>query len=153
MSIQAELTTELKDAMKAQDADRRDVIRQIQTEIARAKSEPGFSGEVDDDLYRKVIGGYVKKMAKAREEYLTAGDRGAAQAAKLAFEIEYLARWLPKQLGEDETRLLVRQAIGDLDADDPKMVGRVVGHIMKSGREGLDGGLVNRLVREELGAG
>ena len=153
MSIKDELAAELKDAMKAQDKPRLAVIRQVETEIARVRSEPGFEGDVDDDLYRRVLGSYVKKMEKAREEYTELGERGAEQAAKLAFEVDYLARWLPQALGEDETRAIVRGAIEELGVDDPKMVGRVMGHIMKAGHDGLDGGVVNRVVREELGAG
>lgn len=149
MSIKEELSAELKDAMKAQDRPRRDVIRQIETEVSIARSSPGFKGSADDDLYRRVIGSYVKKMTKAREEYAAAGDRGKAQADKLDFEIEYLSRWLPRTLGEAETRALVRGAIDELGADDPKMAGRVIGHVMKSGEE-LDGSLVARLVGEEL---
>ena len=89
-------------------------------------------------------------MDKARREYEAAGERGKAQADKLAYEIEYLAQWLPIGPSEDETRALVRFAIAELRADDPKMMGRVIGHVMKS-NAGLDGALVNRLVREELG--
>jgi hypothetical protein len=38
-------------------------------------------------------------------------------------------------------------------AGEEKAAGRVVGHLMKSRGEDLDGGLVNRLAREELTAG
>ncbi len=51
MSIQEDLAAELIDALKAKDQPRKDVIRSIETEVARAKSEPGFSGDVDDNLY------------------------------------------------------------------------------------------------------
>ena len=81
--------------MRTQDRDRRDVIRQIETEVAVARSEPGFSGEVDDDLYRRVISSYVKKMDKARGEYLAAGERGAAMAAKLGYEVCLLEPMAP----------------------------------------------------------
>ena len=151
MPIHDELATELKDAMKARDRARMDVIRLIETEVARAKSEPGFTGEVDDDLYLRCISAYSKRMEKAHKEYVDIGQGDSEQAVKLAFEIEYLARWLPTRLSEDETRALVKEAIAELGADAP--VGRVVGQLMKSGREGLDGATVNRLVREELGAG
>lgn len=150
MSIQTELRDELADAMRARDKARINVIRQVETEVSVAKSAPGFTGEIDDDLYLRTIAAYVKKMDKARQEYEAAGDRGRERADQLAFEIDYLARWLPKTLGEDESRSLVRTAIAELAADDPKMVGRVIGHVMKSA-DNLDGGLVNRLVREELG--
>ena len=151
MTIKDELANELKAAMKAGDAPRRNVIRQVETEVAIAKSVPGFSGEADDDLYQKTITSYVKKMEKARKEFEAAGERGADQAAKLAYEVDFLARWIPQLAGEDETRDIVKAAIAELGVDDPKLAGRVTGHVMKSGAE-LDGGLVNRLVREELGA-
>jgi uncharacterized protein YqeY len=129
-----------------------DVIRQVETEVARARTEPGFRGEVDDALYRRVIAAYCKKMDKARLEFEAAGERGRPQAEKLAFEIAYLARWQAQSLDEGATRDLVRAAIAELGATDPKMTGRVIGHIMKSAGGKVDGTLVNRLVREELGA-
>ncbi len=151
MSIQQELAAELKDAIKAKDARRRDVIRQIQTEVATAKSQPDFEGEVDDPFYQRVIGSYVKKMDKSRAEYSELGERGAAMADKLAFEVEYLSKWLPKKLDEAETRALVQEAIEELGAaGDEKAAGRVTGHLMKARGKDLDGALVNRIVREEL---
>jgi uncharacterized protein len=151
MTIQEQLTTELRDAMKAKDGPRRDVIRQVQTEAATARSQPDFVGEVDDAFYEKVIASYVKKMDKSREEYATLGERGEEMADKLAFEVEYLSRWLPSKLDEEATRRLVSEAISELGVSgDEKAAGRVTGHLMKSHGPDLDGGLVNRLVREEL---
>lgn len=151
MTIREELAEELKDAMRAKDGPRRDVIRQVETEIAVARSQPGFEGEVDDELYRSVIGSYVKKMDKARSEYVEIGERGAAMAEKLGFEVEYLSRWLPSKLDEPTTRDLVTAAIAELGVvGDAKAAGRVTGHLMKTYGKDLDGGLVNRVVREEL---
>jgi uncharacterized protein YqeY len=153
MSIREELAEELRDAMRAKDAPRRDVIRQIETEIAVARSQPGFTGELDDDLYRQVIGSYVKKMGKTREEYLEFGERGEAMAEKLGFEVDYLSRWLPQKLDEEGTRGLVREAIEELVVSDEKAAGQVTGHLMKKHGKDLDGALVSRIVREELAAG
>ena len=88
MTIKDELSVELKDALKAKDRARLDVVRQITTEVSRAVAEPGFTGEADDALYESVIAGYVKKMEKARQEYEGYGDQGAEMAAKLEFEID-----------------------------------------------------------------
>lgn len=151
MGIHEELAAELRDAMRTRDRRRMDVIRQVETEVARARTEPGFHGEVDDALYRRVIAAYVKKMEKARREFEAAGERGRPQAEKLGFEIDYLQRWHVQTLDEDATRSLVRSAIAELGAADPKMAGRVIGQVMKAGAGALDGALVNRLVREELG--
>ena len=154
MSIQEELAAELRDAMKAKDVRRRDVIRQIETEVATAKSQPGFAGEVDDALYQKVIASYVKKMDKTRVEYEGYGERGADMASKLAFEVDYLSKWIPSKLSEADTIELIRAAIAELGVDgDEKAAGRVTGHLMKTRGKDLDGGLVNRLVREELAPG
>lgn len=153
MTIQEQLTAELRSAMKEKDVLRRDVIRQVQTEVATARSQPDFTGEVDDAFYERVIASYVKRMDKSREEYEALGERGETMADKLAFEVEYLSQWLPKKLDEAETRRLVVEAIEELGAaGDEKAAGRVTGHLMKSHGTDLDGGLVNRLVREELGA-
>ncbi len=155
-TVQEQLRAELTDAIKAGDGLRRDVIRQIETEVSRAKSDPGFTGAVDDALYLDVIGGYVKRMTKASAEFEAAGDRGAAHVARLGAEIDYLSRWLPESVGEEETLALVRQVVTEVTAAEPdtppaKLTGRVIGTVMRS-REGLDGSLVQQLVRRELGA-
>lgn len=151
VTIREQMAAELKDAIKTGDKLRRDVIRQVQTEVSKVTSQAGV-GEGTDEVYQVVIAAYVKKMAKAREEYLEMGERGAEMADKLGFEVEYLARWLPSKLGEEETRTLVQQTIEDMRVEgDSKAVGRVVGALMKT-RDDLDGALVNRLAREELGA-
>lgn len=154
MSIREELAAELRDSMKTGDTRRRAAVRQIETEVAMARTQPGFTGEINDDLYRSVIASYVKKMDKARREFEAAGERGKANADKLAFEIDYLNRWLPQKLDESETAALVKMAIAELGATgDPKKAGLVVGHLMKTRGGDLDGGLVNRLVRAALEEG
>jgi uncharacterized protein YqeY len=154
MTIKEELSAELIDAMKARDARRRDVIRMVETEVTLARSAPGFQGEIDDDLYRKVIASYAKKMDKAKAEFEMAGERGAAMAEKLGWEVEYLSRWLPKKLDEESTAVLVRSTIEALGvAGDPKASGRVIGQIMRTHKDEVDGALVNRLVAETLSAG
>lgn len=151
-SIEKQLNDELTDAMKSGDRARVAVIRQVRTEVSVARSAPGFDGEIDDDLYRKTISAYMKKMEKARKEFEEAGDRGREQADKLAFEVEYLSRWVPDtSLGEEETRALVKAKVEELGADSPKQIGMVIGAVMKSGAD-VDGATVNRIVRQELGA-
>ncbi|MFP5332533.1 MAG: GatB/YqeY domain-containing protein [Acidimicrobiia bacterium] len=91
-------------------------------------------------------------MQKSLAEYETLGDRGQDMAAKLRFEIEYLSRWLPSKLDEAATADLVERTIDELGvAGDPAAAGRVIGAIMKSHRDEVDGALVNRLVKDRLG--
>lgn len=149
MSIKEELSAELKDAMRAHDRNRLDVVRQINTEIARAVCAPGFTGEPDDGLYRKTIAAYAKKMAKALADYESYGDRGAEAAAKLRFEVEYLERWLPKAPSAEEIATFVDEAVQEVGATEMKAMGHVMGHVMKQ-HPGLDGSVVSALVRARL---
>jgi len=152
MSIQQELRDELIRAMKAHDTPTVNVIRQVESEIGLVRSAEGFSGDVDDQVYEETIAAYVKKLDRSQKEYLALGSRGAEQVEKLTFEIEYLDRWLPAPaVSEEETAAIVSAVIAELGADDPKMVGRVIGRVMKTNSE-LDGGVVNRIAREQLGA-
>ncbi len=149
MTIEEQLIAAQTAAMKRGDRSTLSVIRQIRSEVSVARSAPGFTGEVDDELFLSTISTYVKRMGKSKIEYEALGDRGREQAEKLAFEIDYLSTYLPTKLDEPATRALVAQAIADVGATDPKKTGQVIGRVMKSG-EDVDGGLVARLVKEAL---
>ena len=118
------MDAELKDAMRAHDRNRIEVVRQISTEITRATTAPGFKGKADDDLHRKVIAAYAKKMGKAVAEYESYGDRGAEMASKLRFEVEYLERWLPKAASAQEVAAIVDDAVQELGAVTSRPWGR-----------------------------
>ena len=150
MSIQEQLRAELKAATLERDQPRLDVIRAVETEIKVARTAKGFDGEVDDALYVRIIAAYSKKMSKALTEYEKAGERGQEMAAKLAYEVAYLSRWLPQQLDEEATLAIVLSTIAELGVSDPKQTGRVMGAVMKAHGKDVDGGLVNKLVREHL---
>ena len=151
MSIATELAAELKDAMLKKDARRRDVIRQVQTEITVARSAPGYDESKDDAVVQGVIESYSKRMQKSVAEYEGYGERGADMADKLKFEVRYLSQWMPQRLDEAATRALIESKIAELGvAGDEKSAGRVTGTIMKDHKDEVDGALVNRLVRELL---
>ena len=149
MSIRERLVADQKTAMRGKDRATLNAIRSIQSEVAAAKSAPGFSGDVDDALYVKTIGTYVKRITKSRDDYEAMGEAGVEHAEKLGFEIDYLSAFLPMKLDEAATRSLVEKTIADIGADASTPSGRVIGAVMKSG-EDVDGALVNRLVRELL---
>jgi len=147
MALIDELSDALKDAMKAKDKPKLDAIRQVQTEIAKKKSEKGE--EATDELVLGVISSYVKKMTKAVEEYKSLGDRGIEMAEKIQFEIDFLSGWLPEQLSEEDVAKLVDEVLADLGDVDMSQMGRVIGAVMAKG-EGIDGSVVSKLVKEKL---
>ena len=147
MALIDELSAALKEAMKAKDKPKLDAIRQVQTEIAKKKSEKGE--EATDELVLGVISSYVKKMTKAVEEYKSLGDRGIEMAEKIQFEIEFLSGWLPEQLSEEDVAKLVDEVLADLGEVDMSQLGRIIGAVMDKG-EGIDGSVVSKLVKEKL---
>ncbi|MCL1594233.1 MAG: GatB/YqeY domain-containing protein [Actinomycetia bacterium] len=151
MTIEQDLRTDQKTAMRARDKATLNAIRSVQAEVATAKAAPGFTSEVDDSLYRKTIATYVKRISKSITEYQAMGERGEAQVETLSFEVEYLTRYLPQTLNEQGTRQLIEGVLTKTGVDADTQPGQVIGAVMRTGEE-LDGALVNRLVREMLEA-
>lgn len=150
MSIGTRLAEELKDAMRARDADRVACIRQVRAKVQEVVNTKGFSGEIDDDLHTKVISSYVKSLRKAIEEMAKAGDKSAALREKYQAEIDYLDGFMPKLLDEAQTKALVLETITTLGVSDPKRTGEVMGAIMKSHAGKVEPGLVRRLIQDAL---
>jgi len=147
MALIDDLSTALKEAMKAKDKPKLDAIRQVQTEIAKKKSEKGE--EATDELVLGVISSYVKKMAKAVDEYQSLGDRGAEMAEKIQFEIDFLSQWLPEQLSEEDVEKLVDEVLAEFGEVDMSQMGRIIGAVMAKG-DGIDGSIVSKIVKEKL---
>ncbi len=150
MSIGTDLGEALKSAMRAKEADRVACIRQVRAKMQETVNAVGFKGEIDDDLHKKVIGSYVSSLTKAIQELLPAGERSQKLRDRYAAEISYLEQYLPKRLGEPQTRALVAEAITELGVTDPKQAGRVIGAVMKGRKGEVDAKLVRQLVEESL---
>jgi len=153
MSIEAQLTELLKEAMRAKDARTADCIRMIKTKHMERRTAAGFKGPLDDTLWADVVASYQKQLRKAREEYAAVGERGADALPQLDFEIAFCARFLPKAASDDEVRAIVTETISRLAITDPKQAGRVVGEIMKANKGKLEPGTVKRIVEETLAQG
>ena len=147
MALADDLSTALKEAMKAKDKPKLDAIRQIQTEIAKKKSEKGE--EVNDELVLGVISSYVKKMAKAVDEYKSLGEKGEEMANKIQFEIDFLTTYLPEQLSEEEVEKIVDDVLDELGNVDMSQMGKVIGAVMAKG-DGIDGSIVSKIVKGKL---
>ena len=150
MPLEQELNDQLKQAMRDKDPRTTDVVRMIKTKVMERRTAKGFSGTVDDALILEVIGAYRKQLQKALAEFDKVGERGAAQAAVLRFEIEFCERYLPKTMDEAGVRALVKERIAALGIADHKQAGRLVGDIMKTHKGQVDAGDVKRVAEELL---
>jgi len=151
MALEQQLNDLLTQAIRDKDTRTSDVVRMLKTRLTERRTAKGFAGTVDDALVTDVIGVYRKQLQKALAEYEKLGERGAAQAAQLRFEIEFCERWLPKGLDEGAVRALVQERIAALGIADPKQVGRLVGDLMKTHKGQVEAGDVKRVAEELLG--
>ena len=150
MTLEQTLDGTLKQAMKDKDGRTADVVRMLKTRLQERRTAKGFTGVVDDALVLDVIGAYRKQLQKAIAEYDKIGERGAAQAATLRFELQFCERYLPKGMDEAAVRALVKERLAALGITDAKQAGRLVGDIMKTHKGQVEAGDVKRIAEEIL---
>ena len=150
MALAQQLDDTLKASIKEKDTRTANVVRMLKTKLTERTTAKGFSGPVDDALVVDVIGAYRKQLQKAVAEYEKVGDRGAAQAAELRFEIAFCERYLPKGMDEAALRTLVAERLQALGISDAKQAGRVVGDVMKTHKGQVEAADVKRVAEELL---
>jgi len=152
MSLEQTLNDTLTQAIRDKDQRLADVVRMIKSRVTERRTAKGFSGQIDDAAVQDVISAYRKSLQKALPDYDKVGERGRAQAEQLRWEIDVLARWLPKGLDEATLRSLVRERLTALNITDAKQVGRLMGDLMKTHKGQVDAADVKRIAEELLSA-
>jgi uncharacterized protein YqeY len=153
MALEQQLNDMLKEAMRSKDQPTADVVRMIKTKIMERRTAKGFSGTIDDAVVLEVIAAYKKTLQKALEEFANLGEKGAEQVTQLKFEIAFCEKFLPKGLDEAAVRTLVKERMAALGINDAKMMGRLLGDIMKSHKGQVEANDVKRIAEELLGKG
>lgn len=146
MGLKDQLTNDMKEAMKAKQAERLSTIRQLRSAIKN--KEIDLKKELDDDAVISVIGTLVKQRREAAQMYRD-NDR-LELAEKEEAELLVLQDYLPAQLGEAELREIVTAVVAEVGASSPKDIGKVMPQVMARTKGAADGKLVNQLVREQL---
>ena len=149
MTIEEQIMERMKVAMREKQTKELSVLRMVKSFGMKEKTAPGFDGNADDKFWLDVIAKYVKQQQKAIVEFEKAGA-GAEQKDELQFEIDYLAPFLPAKLSEAETEKLVTEAISATGADSMKLMGKVMGFIMKDHKDEVDANLVKQLIQKKL---
>ena len=101
----------------------------------------------DEDALR-----ILQRMIKQRKESISQfKDAGRTELAeKEEKEISILQDFLPEQLGEEEIRELVTEAISATEASELADIGKVMGALKSKIKGNADMGLVSRIVKENL---
>ena len=141
--LQDRLAAELNAARKAQDKALTLVLGTVLSDTKNREIE--LNRTLTDDDVVEVLRKGVKKRRESVEAYEKGGR--AELAAQEAAEAGALERDLPAMANEDDVRDAVRSAI----ATGANGVGPVMGAVMPQFKGRADGGMINRVVREELG--
>jgi uncharacterized protein YqeY len=146
MDLKTRFTTDMKEAMKAQDTAKVSVLRMLIAEIK--KREIDKRAPLDDAEILKTIGSMVKQRQDAVEAF-TKGGREDLAAGERA-EIALLQSYLPKQLDRAAIEAIVVAAIAEVGASSPNDLGKVMKAVLPKVTGQADGKLVNEIVRSKL---
>lgn len=152
MTIKERIAAAFKTARLERDEATKGVIGQLKSKmLLELKSAPGV--EETDELWLKVLSAYAKEVKKAMQAFEEIGERGEESLEEARFELAFCEGFLPKKLGEEETEALVRKIVTDNGISGAKMMGKVMGLVMKDHRDEVDGDLVRQIAQKVLAEG
>ncbi len=148
MSLEIQIMSEMKDAMKAKNEGVLRALRAIKAEIIKAKTDPGAGGEINAETEQK----FLQKMMKQRRDSLDIFEKQGREdlAVKEKEEMAVIERFLPKQLSEKEITEAVAAIITQTGASSPADMGKVMGMASKQLAGLADGKTISNIVKELL---
>lgn len=149
MALKQRITDDLKAALLGGDRFVGETLRNLKAailneEVAQNKREEGL----DDATVEQIIAREVKKRNESIKLYIQ-GDRNDLAEAEQK-EIDVIKVYLPKQLTEDEIKVIVDAAVAQLGAAGMADMGKVIGVVKSKVGNAADGALVAKLVKEAL---
>ncbi|MFK7847593.1 MAG: GatB/YqeY domain-containing protein [Rhodothermales bacterium] len=148
--IQEQIIASIKDAMRAKDKTRLNVLRGIKTafvnELVASKRTP------QDTLSDEEATTVLSRLAKQRKESITQftkGDRPEL-AAQEASELVILEEYLPEMMSADDVRKIVEEKKTALGITDKSKMGMLMGMLMKELKGKADGNVVRQAVEAAL---
>ena len=133
-------------AMRAKDDLARDTLRMVAAEVKKRAIDDDV--EPTDESVQAVLRHASKTRQDAAEQFEQAGRTDLA--TKERRELEVLAQYLPKQLGEDEVRSIVRDLVAELGLESKRDMGRLMKALMERHRGVVDGKTAQRFAGEFL---
>ena len=137
---------ELREAMKARDAERRDALRLILN--ALKSSEKELQRPLSEDEELQVLQRERKRRQEAADAFRSGGRE--EQAASEERELEILEEFMPEPLSEEEIEEIVDDVIAEVGATSMAHLGRVMADVMPQIAGRADGSQVSQIVREKL---
>ena len=150
MSLELEVMSLMKDAMKNKDEALLRGLRAIKAEIIKAKTDPGAGGSITTEGELKLL----QKLVKSRKDSLTIyqEQNRADLAQKEIEEIAVIEKFLPAQLDEAAIKEIVAQIIATVGATGPQDLGKVMGVASKQLAGKAAGNVISAVAKNLLTA-
>jgi uncharacterized protein len=149
MTLQEKIDSDLKEAMKAKEAERLSVLRMVKSAIMNAAIEKhGAGGKLADAEVIAVI----RKQVKQRRDSAEGFERGGRPelAEKERREMEILSSYLPQPLTAEEVASIVRAAIAETGASSKAEMGQVMKIVNEKAAGRADGRTLSEAVQKAL---
>jgi uncharacterized protein len=146
LSLIEEIDDELKDAMRARDAERRDTLRLILNALKNSQKELQRPLSEEEEL--QVLQRERKRRIEAAEAFRSGGREEQAESEER--ELDVLEEFMPEPLSEDEVEEIVDDVIAEVGATSMADLGRVMADVMPQIAGRADGSQVSQIVREKL---
>lgn len=148
MSLQQDVMTAMKTAMKAKDSVALESLRAIKSVLLMAQTESGAKTELSEEEEIKIIQKLVKQRKDSAAIYTEQGREDLA-APELA-QAEVIAQFLPEQMSEDDIAKVVEDVIAKTGADGMKDMGKVMGMVSSQLAGKADGKTISTIVKSKL---
>jgi len=144
--LKNQITSAMKDAMRAKDKPRLGSIRLILAELKRIEVDERI--ELDDDRIIVVMDKMLKQRRDSISQFEAAGRQELADIEKA--EVTVIQDFLPTALTEEEIAQLVDDAIASTGAEGMKDMGKVMGPLKPQLQGRADMGEVSKLIKARL---
>lgn len=147
MSLKAQISEDMKTAMRAKDMPKLGVIRLLQAAIKQREVDERI--ELDD----AAVVAAIEKMLKQRRDSIAAfeGANRMDLADQEKFEVTVLQAYLPAQLSEEEITAIIAKVVSETGAAGAKDMGKVVGAVKPLVAGKADMAKVSGLIKLALG--
>jgi len=148
MSLEKELMTLLKVAMKSKDTVALQSLRAVKSAILLAKKENGAGNELTEEQELKILQKQVKQRKDSAAIFIEQGRQDLADPE--LEEAAVIEQFLPEALPEDAIEKVVQAAIQKVGASGMKDMGKVMGMVSKELAGQADGKTISTLVKKNL---
>lgn len=148
MSLQENVMTAMKAAMREKNTTALTALRAIKSAILLLQTESSDRGEVTKEEELKLLQKLVKQRKDSAAIYTEQGRADLANP-ELA-EIEVISQFLPEEKSAEEIEVVVKSVIANLGATGMQDMGRVMGAVSAQLAGAADGKTVATIVKSCL---